>query len=268
MKSGRRQPSGDTAFTLIEVVLAISIALGILLGALVYYSQAADLRTQLLRETERIATIRLLFERMTSELRCARVDFGKGVGLQGDAQSLSFWCAGLPSADAWQVSDVSRGSPVEADLRRITYRVTTGLEETNTVITGFTREEVPLAAPRQKEEILADMFDALLWGEEELPSEEPLTDLIHFVRLRYWDGSAWQESWDKAELPRGVEIALGSEPLPEDVTPDEYPYELFRRVIYLPGSGVQEDLSWLVLLEDILAPEEKPAGAGAPEAAP
>src|SRR5437667_10280498 len=39
-------PSGRAAFTLIEVVLAIVIAVGLLLVVLFFYQQAADLRTR------------------------------------------------------------------------------------------------------------------------------------------------------------------------------------------------------------------------------
>ena len=35
--------------------------------------------------------------------------------------------------------------------------------------------------------------------------------------------------------PPGVEISLGFEPLPAETTPDLYPGEVFRRVIFLPA---------------------------------
>src|SRR5439155_8813829 len=58
-------------FTLVEVILAIGIAIGILMVALYLHSQATNLRAQLLRESERIAAMRLVMERLTSELRNA-----------------------------------------------------------------------------------------------------------------------------------------------------------------------------------------------------
>jgi hypothetical protein len=58
-----------------------------------------------------------------------------------------------------------------------------------------------------------------------------------FVRFRYWDGSAWLDDWNTPDLPVGVEISLGLEPLPVETSPDDYPFEQYRRVIYLPNHG-------------------------------
>ncbi|MBN2508407.1 MAG: hypothetical protein JXQ71_17145 [Verrucomicrobia bacterium] len=263
-----RPARGRGAFTLIEVVLALLIAMSLLLGVMFFYSQAADLRGQLLREADRLASIRLVMERFTADLRCACADFAGGAGLKGDATSLSFLSAALPSAEALQTADPGRPWSAEADLRRVSYRAVLQVEETNTVVAGLTREEQSLAEPRAVEDIFEEFFDPLLWDAEEPAAEEPLTDAIHFVRFRYWDGSAWQASWDSVELPRGVEVSFGSDPLPEDLTPDEYPFELFRRIIHLPGSGVKEDLSWLELLGELWPEEEASPPPDDPQATP
>jgi len=60
------------AFTLVEVVLAIAISVGIMFVALCFYSQCSNLRTQLIDEAERIGTIRLFLQKITSDLRSAR----------------------------------------------------------------------------------------------------------------------------------------------------------------------------------------------------
>ena len=72
-----------------------------------------------------------------------------------------------------------------------------------------------------------------------------LTEDIHFLRFRYWDGKGWQDSWRSSELPQGVEVSLGMEAFPPEAQPSEYPYEVFRRVIYLPGSS--SDQQWAAL---------------------
>ncbi len=228
--------------------------MGLLLVVLFFYHQTTRLRTQLLQETERLSAIRLLLDRLTTDLRCARTDFSLGMGLTGDATSLDFVSTGVPSLIAWQGASPGRAVRAETDLRRISYRATTGLVDTNVVITGFTREEQPLVEQRQTEDILADDLGGFFLEDEPLPAEEPLTDTIHFVRFRYWDGSAWQDSWDSTDLPTGVEVNFGGEPLPEDLTADEYPYELFRRVIYLPGSTANIGDAWLdELMDEIMS---------------
>ena len=68
--SSRAGRSGG--FTLIEVVLATVIAVGMLLIVLFFYQQAANLRSEVLQETERLSVIRLVMDRMTSELRSTR----------------------------------------------------------------------------------------------------------------------------------------------------------------------------------------------------
>ena len=223
-----------SGFTLIEVVLAILIALSILLVMMFFYSQAAELRNQLLRETDRLSAIRLVMERLTSDLRCARSDFAQGIGLKGDATSVSFLSTAVLSSAAWNTDEAGRVARAESDLRRISYRATTRLEETNVLITGLTRDEQPMVKPRATQDIFADALDPLFWEDAAPAPEEPLTEAIRFVRFRYWDGSAWQAVWDSEDLPRGVEVSFGGELLPEDLTPDEYPFEVFRRIVYLP----------------------------------
>jgi hypothetical protein len=33
----------------------------------------------------------------------------------------------------------------------------------------------------------------------------------------------------------GIEVSLGVEPLPPELTAEDYPFEVYRRVIYLPN---------------------------------
>jgi hypothetical protein len=56
-----------------------------------------------------------------------------------------------------------------------------------------------------------------------------MEELRHF-QLRYWDGAAWTEGWNQLGLPAGVEVTVASR------SPVDETDELFRRVIYLPGS--------------------------------
>jgi len=102
-------------FTLLEVILAVAIAAGVLIGVLAFYQQTADLRGQLLREADRLATIRLLLDRMTADLRSARVDTESAQGLTGTESSLQVVRLELPPASAWAKSGPGRGSGVFTD---------------------------------------------------------------------------------------------------------------------------------------------------------
>jgi hypothetical protein len=58
---------------------------------------------------------------------------------------------------------------------------------------------------------------------------------LQFLRFRYYDGTNWLEAWTAPELPAGIEVSLGVEPLPPELTAEDYPFEVYRRVIYLPS---------------------------------
>ena len=115
---------GARAFTLVEVILAISIAIGILVVALYFYSQATNLRAQLLEESDRISSIRLVMDRLTSELRHAFAQ--PQTGFHGDATSLQFVTTEPPS----RASATRVGTP-RTDLRLISYGLSKTLDGTN-----------------------------------------------------------------------------------------------------------------------------------------
>src|SRR5205085_11151267 len=103
MKPGAKNKlRSSAAFTLIEVVLAIVIAVGMLVVVLFFYQQAADLRTQLLQETEHLSVARLLMDRITGELRTTRRHvFFQGAFI-GESDFLQFIKTDIPSRAAWK----------------------------------------------------------------------------------------------------------------------------------------------------------------------
>ena len=120
-------------------------------------------------------------------------------------------------------------------MRLISYGLGKSSEGTNEVVTGLTRTEQPLLAKPSASSLFAapvipDSTNAPARG------PEPLTDAIRFLRIWYWDGYGWSATWDSDQLPRGIEITLGADPLAADAMLPDYPGDLFRRVIYLPTS--------------------------------
>jgi hypothetical protein len=113
--------------------------------------------------------------------------------------------------------------PAESDLERVTYRL--GIAED----------------PESGEEVLAGLervyekrFNVQVIDAETLESSI-LSPQIGFVYFVYWNDGAPAESWVGGDLPQAVEVTLGFTPLPENVNPEDYPYEKFHRLIYLPG---------------------------------
>lgn len=240
----RRRICSTAGFTLIEVILAIGIVVSLLIVALLFYRQAADLRNQILAESERCSTVRLLLDRLAADLREALPEPDSGHEFVGESGSLSFVrpTLAMPNAGA------------TPGLTRVTYAAVIGNEGTNQSVIGFDRTEGP---PRQRRTAFSQpnptnspttsiVVPAAFESAPTNRMAEPLTELIHFVRFRYWDGAQWLTGWTNSAPPPGVEIVLATdaptegsvEPLESDTElgmPDEYPLGAFRRVVFLPA---------------------------------
>ena len=224
-------------FTLLEVVLAICIAIGLLLVAMTFYQQSTSLRGQLIDEAERLAAVRQVMDRLAADLRVAPKH--DRVGFTGDSNSLRFATTALPLAVGG----------LQTELRRVAYRATYAGEGTNLAVSGLVRTEEP--AVDFTTSSLAPAL-ATTGGDTNAPAAsdpatpaavpaapaaatEPLTETVRYLSFRFWDGAAWRESWSGVTPPPGVEVTLGFEPLPPDLALDQYPGEVFRRVIFLPA---------------------------------
>lgn len=217
-----RRSDKNTAFTLVEMVLAVALMLGLVGSVLGFYRHVSDVRVRLRTQAGALAAERLVMDRITGDLRAA---MGFPVRLRGSPHSISFISTSLPGAAAWAVrKSTEEPIPPEHDLQLVGYRLATEEDEEGyEVIVGLERTcQKIIAAPDVEE------------GEE--ISVALLTGRFKFLYLRYWEGSTWQESWSDSGLPQAVEINLGFEPLPEDTDPEEYEHEVFRRVVYVPGA--------------------------------
>ncbi len=241
--SGRNRSAAG--FTLIEMILAIGIIVGLLIVAMLFYRQAADLRRQILLESERCSTIRLLLDRMTADLRSAVAGAGSGREFLGDTGSLSFVRGALGSAVS--VPGRPMRMPASGGRMRVTYATVASMSGTNVSVRGFDWREDPLearrVAPVRPAAATNLSYIALGAGLDPTnsvtaPEPEPVTELVRYAHFRYWDGAGWRDGWTNSSPPAGVEIVLGADPLPEDANAGEYPYEQFRRVVFLPAGIV------------------------------
>jgi len=264
-----REKPGTAAFSLLEVLLAILIAVGLMLAVLYFYRQAADLRVQALKASERIRETRLVMQRLTGELR--QLFHHKAViAFQGDSNSVQFVTARLPDRSSWAGEELGRSTRPASGL--VIVRYLGGPMSTN----GLFRSAQPLVSLRDpldvgvesesevEEEVMSDEREEGDGeegdgeegdGEEELAAEDEsevkaafgtlsapalLTRNIRFSRFRFWNGEAWQDNWTSSEPPAAIEISLGLDPMPPEYEPDQYPFELFRRVLSLPFDEVSE----------------------------
>jgi type II secretory pathway component PulJ len=225
-----------SAFTLIEIMLAVVIATALITVALYFYHQAADFRVQLMSEVDRLSEARLVLDRLTMELRSARRHAFYEQPLLGESDFLQFIKADVPAKAAWSGGTLGRAATAQSDLKLVRYSVAVSRESTNAAIAGLSRREEPLVDFKQEQSSVS-----LAPTATGTTTNAVLTENFHYVHFRYFDGTAWKESWSGTALPRGVEITLGAEPMPaqtaSESTVTQYPFEIFRRVVYLPGSA-------------------------------
>jgi type II secretory pathway pseudopilin PulG len=270
---------GLAAFTLLEVILALSIATALLIVALLFYRQATDLRGQILQQSEQLTSARLLVDRLAADLREALPEPNS---FSGGPESLSLVrLAGAHLTNAGRV--------------RIHFQAVRSLDGTNEWITGIDRREDSLNAPRSRPVALLPSFTGSNSLTADFSSADPsafastnataqatpdtVTGDLHYLRFRYWDGAAWLSGWTNASPPPGVEVIVGIDPpetealeTPGDgelgfsagssatassastsAPPPESAASWIRRVVFLP-SGVAQRTAAPDLFSSPLAP--------------
>lgn len=242
-------PPHRRAFTLIEVILAIGIAAAILTVVLFFYRQSEILRDRLLEETSRLSAARLVMERLQADLAAARRCESFQQGLEGGPDYLQFVRLDFPRAEAW--TNLPGAFPAASPFRLVRYSL---LQDTNadaqgglmrsdqplsppvaSVSTGDSNAAVELDLPEPSPDATTSSPDATASSPTNLPTSSMTSKQVQYLRFRYYDGASWLDNWSAATLPVGIEVSLGNDPLPPELTPEEYPSELYRRVIYLPN---------------------------------
>jgi hypothetical protein len=222
---------GRSGMTLIEVIVAVALTIGIMVGAIEFYRHVLDVREQLtgqFHQAQRTSARRAVMDRMTDELRSSMVFPFLQLGLSGQATEVQFVTASVPGAGTWAVTNITDQAPErESDMRIVGYRLRV-VQDANGQdrIDGLERTEQKTMTAEVVEE-----------GEE--IQGTLIAPQFKFIAFRYWDnqGSQWVTSWGGASLPMAVEIVLGAEPLPDDLPPEDYPYATYRRVVYVPGGS-------------------------------
>jgi type II secretory pathway pseudopilin PulG len=225
------------AFTLIEVLLAVGIATGLLLAALYFYRQSTELRGQIIRNSGELAVVRLTLDQIASDLRNAVPNTGQP--FVGGPVSLEFARFAAP-ATSLQSSNLT---PIPSQPAIESVRIDTLIQQdgTNLSVRGISRR-IGTPSPARSPVSTNEVDEASVVPEVNRVVEStnapaiggPLIP-VRFLALRYWNGSAWQDSWMAPTPPTGVEISIGLEPLPADTPPETYPHERFRRVVFIPS---------------------------------
>ena len=214
------------AFTLVEVILAIVICSGMVGALIAFYNQALDIRTAVTEEVEVASASRAVMDHMTSELRSALSYPFLNMGVEGATDHFTFLTTVIPGPAVWAVRKTTDDPiPPEHDLEMAGYRLRLVTNDDGTSsVDGLERTSQRILSAEQPTE-----------GREITVSY--LTARVKYLRLRYYDGANWQDSWTGGNLPTAIEITLGASPLPDGQSPDDYASPTFRRTVFLPGKS-------------------------------
>ena len=245
MRISRNAPGASRGFTLIEVVLAIVIAVGLFTGVLVFYRQAATIREEILRKADALAAVRLVMDRMSTELRTAPPATAGLAVVSGDSRSLRMIHTTVPSRTPWRGGTLGRAAFAETDWVEVTYRCSSDTNQPGL----FRQERVHTAGAVISTNLPTEIGPEIPEGTN-APAAllgSPLSEAVAHLRLRYWDGSRWPGAWSRPQPPAAVEITLGLEAIDAEDDPLEaegmpgdgptYPFEVFRRVVALPAAA-------------------------------
>ncbi len=229
---------GQAGFTLIETVLAVAMSTALLTALFILQDRARSIRATVMDYTDQAREHRLIMDQMSADLRGAVPFPFFDAGLTTNAEQVQLVTTAVPGPGVWLRADSDpRASdvPPEHDLRIVGYQLRSVENEQGQMeVVGLERtsQRIVLAETAERgKEIQAQL----------------LSRRYKFLRLAYTDGTmgtdgiSWQSQWDQQSPPVAVEIVLGVEPLPEGTAAEEYPYETFRRVVFIPaGVRVQE----------------------------
>jgi len=148
------------------------------------------------------------------------------LNLQGDSERVILWVSRISS----DLSPLLTNQPVASDLRRVTYWMASS--------GGLARQEIKLATSD----------DALVTVPPNIPDEANfvIADEVQSVTFRYFDGTAWQDSWDGTQTSSGSGSPMGP-PLaveitmvvatPSSQTGDTSNLKTYRHVVAIPTAN-------------------------------
>ena len=239
--------------------MAVVIATGLLSTAMYFYQKSSRFRSDLILETERIASARLILNRMSTELRSTLHHPVRNIGFKGGSNWVEFLKTEIPCEASWAMSTENSSSSAypEAGYRLIRYElamknvIDTGLDNTanREMIENLNLDNNSDVAPGGDFPSLkqGDAIDRterrLLTAKASTNSLatvriEPvrITDQLKYMQLRYLNNGNWAENWGGPNPPAGIEISLGIDPLSVTNLLEEYTNHVYRRIVRIPTS--------------------------------
>lgn len=218
-------------FTLVEVMLAVTMVVALMLALFAFYIQTMDVRAASSDDAELMAAERGLMETLTNELRAATTYPLLNIGLEGAADQITFITTAIPGPAAWAIrTSMDDPIPPEQDAQLVQY----GLRvDSNTgQVLGLERlcqKVISATAPEKAQQVYL------------------ISSRLCFLNFRYYDGTGWTDTWSPSGgdtptslLPMAVEITIGFDPKPEEMTVEDFLLQnlpRFQRVVFVPAGA-------------------------------
>lgn len=244
LRTCHRRPTNRAAFSLLEVLLALTLAV-LLLGAIfTAMDQSWRLTSGGRHEMERAQLARALVRRITSDVRSIAfvpplvVDSDEETttgsttseaGMEEEVTTRSFGLRGDTFFVEMQISRPRRDLEFSTDADgNITTNRTSDLRVVSYLLSGSPASGTGAAASSSTTAALGsglirtegDRLQSLQVEEQggestSLSTTQVLAPEVNLLQFRYFDGLAWYTTWDSEQagrLPRAVEVTLGFAP--------------------------------------------------------
>jgi type II secretory pathway pseudopilin PulG len=244
------------AVTLLEIILAIGLLVVLSSMTYWFYSSMLQTRETGTAEAHRFRLVRAVMDQLGREIRQAVVITVDGqVGLRGETDRLWIVTSRVPTRDLSRKRGSREAAPMpEYDLKRVEYSIARhpeilheregwelplGLARSETLIPRPTsvaaveelsEEAAPLEGEEQEpleglEEQLLDQMRSEerkqggggIGRDADIRWQELYAPEIRYLRLCYYDGNQWWDTWDvkgESPLPQMVLVTVGFEPRP------------------------------------------------------
>lgn len=185
-----------SAFTLIEIMMALAGGAVILAAIYGIFTRAVKLRDDGMARTREVRVRARATSVLRNDLRNALVTGGKlAASLTGSATGHNGSFPGYLKFTTTTAHDVGDDLPT-ADVQQVEYYVTTDT-----------------AAQDSQAGLLVRTVDRdLLAAVRQAPAEEPLLAGVKSMEVSFYDGESWQQSWEVTEdnqtLPQAVKVRL------------------------------------------------------------
>ena len=239
------------AFTLLEVVLAVSLTVLLAGSVFAFYFLTLKARDTLNEESGRVFAQRRALDLIAEDLRLG-INVGLANPCQGSSEKITIMRARVPSPAVFYQQSVTRvdaadtqaggAFELQADYELVSYYLQPPDPD----------DEEDLPGPLMRSVIRALRPGAVRAGVH--IEEVALTDHVKFLFIEYYSDGTWTGSWNKPGFPKAIRITLGGEPLSEEsalaeeaapvdgaageesVMPD-YPYPTVWREIAIPAAA-------------------------------